>query len=68
MEIEINLNERTLLKKKIDNAFSSKNTSAFYLYKSIGFEIEGCLKKHVKTKNGLDDVFRMAIFNSNENK
>jgi ribosomal-protein-alanine N-acetyltransferase len=54
--------------RKINLGVRSKNTSAFYLYKSIGFEIEGCLKKHVITKDGLDDVFRMAIFNSNENK
>lgn len=40
------------------------NTSAFELYKKIGFEQEGLYKNHGKYNNKFCDVARMAIYNN----
>lgn len=33
------------------------NQRAIHLYKKTGYELSGCLKKHVKTHNGYKDLF-----------
>jgi [ribosomal protein S5]-alanine N-acetyltransferase len=49
--------------RKINLGVNLKNITAVELYKKIGFVEEGLLKKHVETKNGYDDILRMALFN-----
>jgi ribosomal-protein-alanine N-acetyltransferase len=49
--------------RKINLGVRAENIAAITLYKKLGFEIEGIYKKHAVTKNGFDDVLRMAIFN-----
>jgi len=50
--------------RKVNLGVHVKNTGAVELYKKIGFNVEGQLKKHVETNDGYDDILRMAIFNS----
>ena len=52
--------------RKLNLGVYKKNTNAVLLYQKIGFEIEGCFKKHVVTNGGFDDILRMAIFNPNQ--
>jgi [ribosomal protein S5]-alanine N-acetyltransferase len=54
--------------RKVNLGVHAKNTGAVELYKKIGFNVEGCFKQHVETNDGYDDVFRMAIFNSEYEK
>lgn len=49
--------------RKVNLGVHSKNISAIELYKKIGFIQEGCLRNHIETKEGYDDIIRMAIFN-----
>lgn len=49
--------------RKINLGVNSKNVTAINLYKNIGFNIEGVLKKHIITSYGYEDVLRMAVFN-----
>lgn len=51
--------------RKINLGVYSKNISAIKLYHNLGFVEEGRFIKHVITKNGYDDIIRMAIFNPN---
>jgi len=53
--------------RKITLGVVIDNTSAFNLYKSIGFEIEGIYKKHGFYQGKYCDVVRMALFNPNNN-
>ena len=49
--------------RKITLGVVFDNTAALYLYRSIGFEIEGVFKKHGFYIGKYCDVVRMAIFN-----
>jgi [ribosomal protein S5]-alanine N-acetyltransferase len=49
--------------RKINLGVNANNVNAINLYQSIGFNIEGILKKHIITSYGYDDVVLMSIFN-----
>lgn len=46
--------------RKINLHVCVRNTGAIALYNSLGFKLEGILKKHFKYSYGFDDVFVMA--------
>ena len=54
--------------RKINLGVVEKNTAAFNLYKSMGFEIEGIYKAHAKYNSEYCDIIRMAIFKNSSNK
>ncbi len=47
--------------EKIELNVRASNTKAISLYKKMGFLEEGCLKRHVKTRNGYIDDILMAL-------
>ncbi len=49
--------------RKINLGVRFENKSAIELYRKLGFNVEGILKKHTITPSGFDDVLRMALFN-----
>ncbi len=49
--------------RKVNLGVVSKNVAAIKLYEKIGFINEGRFINHVISKDGYDDVLRMAIFN-----
>lgn len=49
--------------RKITLGVVKDNDNAFALYKKIGFEVEGELKKHSFHQGKFSDVIRMAVFN-----
>ena len=49
--------------RKLALGVVSANTTAFNLYKKLGFEIEGVYKKHGLYQGKYYDIFRMALFN-----
>ncbi len=49
--------------RKINLGVNPNNFNAVNLYQSMGFNIEGTLKKHIKVDNGFDDMILMALFN-----
>lgn len=59
--------DEELLLRKINLGVVSSNTAAINLYKNIGFQIEGTLKKHVIYDGVYHDIIRMAIFNPQYN-
>lgn len=53
--------------RKVNLGVIAENIPAINLYKTLGFNIEGHYKHHVKFENHFSDVFRMAIFNKSIN-
>lgn len=53
---------RKMKLKKVHLTVNVKNTRATYLYKKVGFEIEGTLREEMCLKNEFLDEFRMAFF------
>jgi RimJ/RimL family protein N-acetyltransferase len=49
--------------RKINLGVVIENTSAYNLYKNIGFELEGIFKEHGLYQGKYCDIARMAIFN-----
>ena len=49
--------------RKITLGVVESNNAAIFLYKKIGFEVEGIYKNHGLYENRLENVLRMAIFN-----
>ena len=49
--------------RKINLGVVIENTSAYKLYKNIGFEVEGIYKEHGLYQGKYCDIARMAIFN-----
>ena len=59
--IDFCFNELNLL--KITLGVVESNTTAVFLYKKIGFQVEGVYKDHGFYENRVENVLRMAIFN-----
>jgi ribosomal-protein-alanine N-acetyltransferase len=51
--------------RKITLGFIEQNTAALHLYTSMGFEVEGVLKKQVSFKDTFSDVIRMGLLKEN---
>lgn len=51
--------------RKILLAVYSNNPGAIHLYEKLGFETEGCLRKHVFENGEYHDKLFMSIFNKN---
>jgi ribosomal-protein-alanine N-acetyltransferase len=49
--------------RKINLGVNQNNFNAVNLYQSMGFKIEGTLKKHIKINNDYYDMILMALFN-----
>jgi|LakMenEpi03Aug12_release.lakeMendotaPanAssembly.Ray.scaffolds.fasta_scaffold482726_2 ribosomal-protein-alanine N-acetyltransferase len=49
--------------RKITLGVVESNYAAVFLYKNIGFEVEGIYKDHGLYENRVENVLRMAIFN-----
>ena len=49
--------------RKINLGVNQINLNAVNLYQSMGFKIEGTLKKHIKINNDYYDMILMALFN-----
>jgi RimJ/RimL family protein N-acetyltransferase len=48
--------------RKITLGVVEVNTTAFFLYKKLGFEVEGCFKNHGLYDGRYCNVLRMALF------
>jgi RimJ/RimL family protein N-acetyltransferase len=51
--------------KKIYLKVLNSNTLAFQLYKKMGFNVEGILKRHHFSQGGLHDIIYMSYFQEN---
>jgi len=54
---------KSLNLRKITLGVVESNEAAVFLYKEIGFEVEGIYKNHGFYDNRIENVLRMAIFN-----
>ena len=62
-ELVINFCFKQLNLRKITLGVVESNIAAVFLYKKMGFEIEGFYKEHGTYANRVENVLRMSIFN-----